>query len=47
MLSETNQSEKDNYHDSSNMQKLKNKTDKHKRKEGKIKQDKIREGDKP
>ena len=47
MLSEISQSEKDSYHIISLMWNLRNKTEDHRGKEGKIKQDKIREGDKP
>ena len=47
MLSEISQSEKDNYYDVIHMWNLRNKTKDHGRTEGKIKQDEIREGDKP
>ena len=47
MLSEISQSEKDNYHIISMVWNLRNKTEDHWGREGKIKQDEIREGDKP
>ena len=47
MLSKISQSEKDNYHDFAYMWNLRNKTEEHRGREGKIKQDEIREGDKP
>ena len=48
MLSEISQSEKDNYdYDPTYMWNLRNKTEDHGGREGKIKQDKIGEGDKP
>ena len=47
MLSEISQSEKDNYHMISLMWNLRNKTEGHRGREEKIKQDKIREGYKP
>ena len=40
-------SEKDSYHDFTHMWNLRNKTEERRGREGKIKQDEIREGDKP
>ena len=47
MLRETSQSGKDNYHMISLMWNLKDKTEEHRGREGKLKQDEIRKGDKP
>ena len=46
-LSEISQSEKDNYHMISLVWNLRNKTEDQRGREGKIKQDEIRERDKP
>ena len=46
MLSKISQSEKDNYHDLADSWNLRDKTEDHRRREEKIKQDEIKEGDK-
>ena len=46
LLSEISQSEKDNYHDFTHMWKLRNKTDEHRGREGK-KKDENRDGGRP
>ena len=47
MLSEISQSEKDNYHDLTDMRNLRNKAEDHRGKEEKMKQNETRGGDKP